>query len=206
MRLLVGLGNPGASYAHNRHNIGFMTAERIAKVHSFGPWRARFQGHICEGTVEGERVLALKPNTFMNLSGQSVGEATRFYKVEPADVIVFYDELELQPGRLKVKQGGGSAGHNGIKSIDAHIGTDYWRVRMGIGHPGDKNLVSGYVLQDFAKADAAWLDVFLDAATSALPLLISGDAPKFMTKVAILTKDIAPALQANMKDAKNGQK
>ena len=162
MRLLVGLGNPGASYAYNRHNIGFMALERIAKSFAFGPWRARFQGHACEGEIEGARVVALKPGTFMNLSGQAVGEISRFYKIEPADVTVLHDELELAAGRLKIKQGGGNAGHNGLKSIDAHIGVDYWRVRLGIGHPGDKNLVSGYVLQDFAKADAVWLDPFLD--------------------------------------------
>jgi peptidyl-tRNA hydrolase, PTH1 family len=192
MRLLVGLGNPGSSYAHNRHNIGFMAVEQMARDHGFSPWRARFQGHVCEGNVGDVKVLALKPNTFMNLSGQAVGEAARFYKIEPADILIFYDELELAPGRLKAKQGGGSAGHNGIKSIDAHMGPNTWRVRMGIGHPGDKNLVSGYVLQDFAKADKAWLEPFLEAASTALPLLVNGDASKFMTKVALLTKPTTP--------------
>jgi len=192
MRLLVGLGNPGSSYAHNRHNIGFMALDRFAKAFSFGPWRARFQGHICEGTVGDTKILALKPGTFMNLSGQAVGETCRFYKIEPADIFGFHDELELAPGRLKVKQGGGNAGHNGLKSIDAHVGLNTWRVRMGIGHPGDKNLVSGYVLQDFAKADTAWLDPFLDALATALPHLTSGDENKFMTKVALLTKDTTP--------------
>jgi peptidyl-tRNA hydrolase, PTH1 family len=193
MRLLVGLGNPGSSYAHNRHNIGFMAVEQMARDHGFSPWRARFQGHVCEGTVGDVKVLALKPNTFMNLSGQAVGEAARFYKIEPADILIFYDELELAPGRLKAKLGGGSAGHNGIKSIDAHVGPNTWRVRMGIGHPGDKNLVSGYVLQDFAKADKTWLAPFLEAASTALPLLVNGDASKFMTKVALLTKPTTPA-------------
>jgi peptidyl-tRNA hydrolase, PTH1 family len=192
MRLLVGLGNPGSSYAHNRHNIGFMSLERIVTAYAFGPWRARFQGHVCEGSVANTKIIALKPGTFMNLSGQAVGEASRFYKTEPADIFVMHDELELAPGRLKVKQGGGTAGHNGLKSIDAHVGLNTWRVRLGIGHPGDKNLVSGYVLQDFAKADAAWLDPFLDAVTKALPHLIEGDANKFMTKVALLTKDTTP--------------
>lgn len=192
MRLLVGLGNPGSSYVHNRHNIGFMAVERIAKAFSFGPWRARFQGHVCEGSVGETKVLALKPGTFMNLSGQAVGEASRFYKIEPADIFVMHDELELEPGRLKVKQGGGNAGHNGLKSIDAHVGLNTWRMRMGIGHPGDKNLVSGYVLQDFAKSDGAWLDPFLDAVTTALPLMMDGDANKFMTKVSLLTKDTTP--------------
>jgi peptidyl-tRNA hydrolase, PTH1 family len=193
MRLLVGLGNPGSSYAHNRHNIGFMALEQMARDHGFSPWRARFQGHVCEGTVGDVKVLALKPNTFMNLSGQAVGEAARFYKIEPDDILIFYDELELAPGRLKAKLGGGSAGHNGIKSIDAHVGPNTWRVRMGIGHPGDKNLVSGYVLQDFAKADQTWLAPFLESASTALPLLVSGDASKFMTKVALLTKPTTPA-------------
>ncbi|MBL8642393.1 MAG: aminoacyl-tRNA hydrolase [Rhodospirillaceae bacterium] len=192
MRLLVGLGNPGSSYEHNRHNIGFMAADKIAVAFSFGPWKARFQGKVCEGTVGSEKTLLLKPGTFMNLSGQAVGEAMRFYKLAPAEVIVLYDELELQPGRLKVKQGGGNAGHNGLKSIDAHIGVDYWRVRLGIGHPGDKNKVSGYVLQDFAKADQAWLEPFLDAITKALPPLVQGDPNLFMTKVALLTKDTTP--------------
>ncbi len=192
MRLLVGLGNPGSNYEHNRHNIGFMAVDRIAASFSFSPWKARFQGKICEGTIGPDKALLLKPGTFMNLSGQAVGEAMRFYKLEPADVIVLFDELELQPGRLKVKQGGGNAGHNGLKSIDAHIGADYWRVRCGIGHPGDKNRVSGYVLQDFAKADKAWLDPFLDAVVDALPFLVGGDHNRFMTKVSLLTKDTTP--------------
>lgn len=192
MRLLVGLGNPGTSYAFNRHNIGFMAAERIAASFTFSPWRARFQGHACEGEIGGVRVLALKPATFMNLSGQAVGEMSRFYKIEPADVIVLHDELELAPGRLRIKQGGGNAGHNGLKSIDAHIGVDYWRVRLGIGHPGNKNLVSGYVLQDFAKSDSAWLVPFLDAISTAAPHLVAGEDNKFMTKVALLTKDTTP--------------
>jgi PTH1 family peptidyl-tRNA hydrolase len=193
MRLLVGLGNPGSNYAHNRHNIGFMALDRIVRDHRFGPWRARFQGQICEGEIGGTKVLALKPATFMNLSGQAVGEACRFYKIAPMDVIVLYDELELPPGRLRAKQGGGNAGHNGLKSIDAHIGADYWRVRLGIGRPADKAQVSGYVLQDFAKTDAAWREPFLEAISAALPLLVEGDANRFMTKVALLTKDTTPA-------------
>jgi PTH1 family peptidyl-tRNA hydrolase len=192
MRLLVGLGNPGSNYEHNRHNIGFMAVDRIATSFSFSPWKARFQGKICEGIIGGEKALLLKPGTFMNLSGQAVGEAMRFYKLEPADVIALFDELELQPGRLKVKQGGGNAGHNGLKSIDAHIGADYWRVRCGIGHPGDKHKVSGYVLQDFAKADKAWLDPFLDAIVDAVPFLVAGDHNRFMTKVSLLTKETTP--------------
>lgn len=192
MRLLVGLGNPGSNYEHNRHNIGFMAVDRIATAFSFGPWKARFQGKVCEGTIGSEKVQLLKPGTFMNLSGQAVGEASRFYKIEPHDVIALFDELELQPGRLKVKQGGGTAGHNGLKSLDAHIGQNYWRVRMGIGHPGDKAKVSGYVLQDFAKTDKVWLDPFLDAVTDALPYLVNGDANRFMTRVSQLTKETTP--------------
>jgi PTH1 family peptidyl-tRNA hydrolase len=190
MLLLVGLGNPGAGYANNRHNIGFMAVDAIVHRHRFAPWRARFQGQLSEGTLNGEKVLALKPTTFMNNSGQAVGEAARFYKLEPPQVIAFYDELELQPGRLKVKQGGGSAGHNGIRSLDAHLGPAYWRVRLGIGHPGDKARVTGYVLSDFAKGDAVWLEKLLDAVSEAAPDLAAelagtGDGNRFMTKVAL---------------------
>lgn len=192
MHLAVGLGNPGTNYANNRHNVGFMALDAIVARWKFGPWRARFQGHMCEGDIGGERVLALRPATFMNLSGQSVSEAARFFKVPIENVYVFYDELELAPGRIKAKRGGGNAGHNGLKSIDAHLGPDYWRIRIGIGHPGDKNRVSGYVLQDFAKDDAAWREPLLDAIAEAVPLLVAGDENKFMTKVALLTKPPAP--------------
>ncbi|MSO96768.1 MAG: aminoacyl-tRNA hydrolase [Rhodospirillaceae bacterium] len=206
MQLLVGLGNPGSNYAHNRHNIGFMALERIVKAFSFGPWRARFQGHISEGTIDGTKVLALKPGTFMNLSGQAVGEASRFFKVEPADVIALYDDIELAPGRLKVKQGGGNAGHNGLRSIDAHIGLDYWRVRMGVGRPAGKTLVKGYVLEDFAKADNVWLDPYLDAIAAAMPQLIAGDENKFMTKVALLIKPPAPKPKITAKEKQDKDK
>jgi PTH1 family peptidyl-tRNA hydrolase len=188
MRLLVGLGNPGARYAHNRHNIGFMAIDAIAERYRFSPWRARFQGVMAEGTVDGEKVLALKPQTYMNLSGQAVGEASRFFKVDTASTIVMYDEIELAAGKVKVKLGGGSAGHNGIKSIDAHIGPEYWRLRLGIGRPATKEEVHGHVLSDFAKADQDWLDKLLVAVSDAIPLLIAGDESKFMTKVALLTK------------------
>ena len=197
MLLLVGLGNPGANHAANRHNIGFMAVDAIAHRHRFSPWRARFQGVIAEGVVGGEKMLALKPATFMNLSGQAVGEAARFYKLAPTEVIVFYDELELAPGRVKVKQGGGSAGHNGIRSIDAHIGYDYWRVRLGIGHPGDKARVLGHVLSDFGKADAEWLTTLLDALSEYAPELVSdllagGEGNKFMSKVTLKTSPPPP--------------
>jgi PTH1 family peptidyl-tRNA hydrolase len=188
MRLLVGLGNPGSVHAHNRHNIGFMAVDRICQAHGFAPWRARFQGLIAEGEIGGMKVLALKPGTFMNLSGQAVGEAARFYKIAPADVIVLHDEIELLPGRIKVKLGGGHAGHNGIKSIDAHIGAEHWRVRLGVGRPAEKAMVKNYVLHDFTCEDQAWLEPFLDALATASPHLIAGDENKFMTKVALLTK------------------
>jgi PTH1 family peptidyl-tRNA hydrolase len=192
MRLLVGLGNPGATYANNRHNIGFMAIETIAARYRFAPWRARFQGLCTEGSIDGEKVMALKPQTYMNLSGQAVGEAARFFKIAPAEVIVLYDEIELAPGKVKVKLGGGSAGHNGIKSIDAHIGNDFWRLRLGVGRPATKEQVHGHVLSDFAKADQAWLEPLLAAVSDAVPLLIAGGDSKFMTKVALLTAPPAP--------------
>jgi len=192
MRLLVGLGNPGAEYAFNRHNIGFLAVDAIAEHYRFSPWRARFQGVVSEGFINGMKVLALKPGTYMNLSGQAVGEALRFFKLAPEDVIVVYDEIELAPGKVKVKQGGGSAGHNGIKSIDAHIGDNYWRVRLGVGRPESKDGVTNHVLQNFAKSDAAWLGKLLDAVADAVPWLVSGSESKFMTRVALLTNPPAP--------------
>ena len=188
MLLLVGLGNPGAEYARNRHNIGFMAVEEIARRHGFSPWRRRFQGTAAEGTVAGDKVLALEPLTFMNLSGQSVGAALQFFKLTPEQVVVFHDELDLPPGRIRVKKGGGHGGHNGLRSIDAHIGKDYWRVRMGIGHPGDKNLVTGYVLHDFAKSDQGWLDPLVDACAAAFPLIVQGRPEEFMNKVTLATQ------------------
>ncbi|MHA6324919.1 aminoacyl-tRNA hydrolase [Roseivivax sp. CAU 1753] len=187
MKLLVGLGNPGRDYAGHRHNIGFMALDRIAETHGFGPWKQKFQGAVTEGQLGGGKVLLLKPGTFMNRSGQAVGEAARFYKIPPEDVIVFHDELDLAPGRLKCKQGGGHAGHNGLRSIHGHIGESYGRVRLGIGHPGRKELVSGYVLHDFAKADQDWLDDLLRGIADGAPLLADGDMPGFMTKVALRT-------------------
>lgn len=185
MRLFVGLGNPGAKYARNRHNIGFMALDRIAEDHGFPPWRSKFQGQISEGRLGSERVTLLKPQTFMNLSGQSVGEAMRFHKLDPADVVVFHDELDLAPGKCRVKRGGGHAGHNGLRSIHQHIGADYGRVRLGIGHPGDKAKVSGYVLHDFPKADEGWLDDLLRGVSDGAPKLAEGDASGFMNAVAL---------------------
>jgi len=187
MRLLVGLGNPGAEYAFNRHNIGFLAVDAIAQHFGFSPWRARFQGVAAEGTIGGIKVLALKPGTYMNLSGQAVGEAARFFKIAVEDVIVIYDEIELAPGKVKVKQNGGSAGHNGIKSIDAHIGLNYWRVRLGVGRPAGKSQVTGHVLQNFAKSDVEWLGALLDAVAESTPHLVAGDESKFMSRVALLT-------------------
>lgn len=185
MQIFVGLGNPGAKYAGNRHNIGFMALDRIAADHGIGPWKAKFQGEIAEGNLGGQKVLLLKPMTFMNLSGQSVGEAMRFYKLTPEDVTVFHDELDLAPGKVRVKQAGGHAGHNGLRSIHQHIGHDYQRVRLGIGHPGHKDRVSPYVLGDFAKADQDWLDDVLGGVSDGAPELAAGDAGKFMNAVAL---------------------
>ncbi len=185
MKLIVGLGNPGAKYAGNRHNIGFMAVDRIAGDHGFGPWKPRFQGQLAEGRLGGEKVLLLKPETFMNNSGQSVGETMRFYKLTPEDVTVLHDELDLAPGKARIKQGGGHAGHNGLRSIHAHIGETYGRVRLGIGHPGRKEMVSGYVLRDFANADADWLDNLLRGISDGAPELARGDTGRFMNAVAL---------------------
>ncbi|GAA5064255.1 aminoacyl-tRNA hydrolase [Roseibacterium beibuensis] len=187
MKLWVGLGNPGPKYAGNRHNIGWMAVERIAEDHGFAPWRSKFQGSLTEGSLKGEKVLLLKPETFMNLSGQSVGEAMRFYKLSPADVTVFHDELDLAPGKVRVKQGGGHAGHNGLRSIHQHIGEAYQRIRLGIGHPGHKDRVAGYVLSDFAKADQDWLDDVLRGVSDGAPALASDDTGRFQNAVALRT-------------------
>ncbi|WP_101067732.1 aminoacyl-tRNA hydrolase [Roseovarius salinarum] len=184
MQLFVGLGNPGAKYARNRHNIGFMAVDRIAQDHGFGAWKGKFHGALTEGRLGSEKVLLLKPETFMNLSGQSVGEAMRFYKLEPADVTVFHDELDLAPGKVRVKTGGGHAGHNGLRSLHQHIGEAYQRVRLGIGHPGRKDLVTHYVLQDFAKADADWLDDLLRGVSDGAPDLAEGRNDRFLNAVA----------------------
>jgi PTH1 family peptidyl-tRNA hydrolase len=190
--LVVGLGNPGSQYEGNRHNIGFMAADAFVRRHSFSPWRSKFQAEVAEGTVGGVKVLVLKPMTYMNLSGQSVAAAARFLKIDLDHVIVIHDELDLPPGRMKVKKGGGAGGHNGLKSIDAHLGKDYWRVRLGIGHPGDKDLVAHYVLHDFAKADQTWLDPLVAAVSDHLPALMAGDEAGFMNKVAVATRPPKP--------------
>lgn len=184
MKLFVGLGNPGASYARNRHNVGFMAVDAIAAAHGFTPWRGKFQGEVAEGRLGSEKVLLLKPGTYMNLSGDAVRAALTFFKLEPADVVVFHDELDLAPGRVRVKTGGGAAGHNGLRSIDAHVGPDYQRVRIGIGHPGDKRLVSNYVLGDFHKSEADWVDDLLRGIAEGAPALAANDTAGFSTAVA----------------------
>ncbi|HEX5959599.1 MAG TPA: aminoacyl-tRNA hydrolase [Hyphomicrobiaceae bacterium] len=184
MKLIVGLGNPGEKYARHRHNVGFMALERIAQRHNIGPWRKRFQGLTAEGQIGGARVMLLMPQTFMNESGQSVGEAQRYLKIAEGDIIVIHDEIDLAPGKLKVKIGGGNAGHNGLRSISAHVGNDYMRVRIGVGHPGTKEAVIGYVLHDFSKADQDWLVPMLDAVADAAGRLAAGDDARFQTEVA----------------------
>jgi PTH1 family peptidyl-tRNA hydrolase len=188
MLLLVGLGNPGARYAYNRHNIGWMAVDDVAHHHRFGPWRNKFRSQIADGTLGGEKVLAAKPATFMNDSGHAVGEMVRFYKLGLDRVVVVHDDLDLAPGKCRVKRGGGAGGHNGLRSIDRHVGNDYWRIRLGIGHPGDKRLVHDYVLHDFAKSDEDWLDPLLEAVAEAAPLIAAGEPDRFMSKVALLTR------------------
>ena len=184
MKLWIGLGNPGAKYAGNRHNIGFMALDRIAADHGFSGWRRSFQGLLAEGRLGSEKVLLLKPETFMNLSGQAAGEAMRFHKLSPADITVFHDELDLAPGKIRAKTGGGHAGHNGLRSIHAHIGEAYHRIRLGIGHPGHKDAVAGYVLHDFGKADQDWLDDLLRGISDGAPALAANDPARFLNAVA----------------------
>ena len=188
MLLFAGLGNPGAKYANNRHNVGFMAADAIARRHSFSPWSKKFQAEIAEGRIGGEKVVLIKPQTFMNLSGQSVGEALRFYKLDLSAVTVFYDEIELAAGKVRVKTGGGSAGHNGIRSLDQHLGKEYRRVRIGVGHPG-RDMVHGHVLGDFAKSDREWLDVLLDAIADNAEFVAKGDDNGFMNKITLALRE-----------------
>ena len=203
MLLLVGLGNPGARYAGNRHNIGFMAVEAIAKRHGIGPWRRRFQGVAAEGPIGGERVLLLLPGTFMNESGRAVAEAAHFYKLTPDDITVVHDELDLPPGKVRVKVGGGIAGHNGLRSITEHIGNDYRRVRIGIGHPGVKDLVHAYVLSDFAKSDRDWVEALCDIIADNADLLAKGEDASFQNKVhlAMEAKGFGEPKRSNEPDA-----
>lgn len=210
MLLFAGLGNPGAKYANNRHNVGFMAADAIVRRHSFSPWSKKFQGLVSDGEIEGEKVVFIKPQTFMNNSGQSVGQALRFYKLQPADLTVFYDEIDLAEGRMRIKTGGGAGGHNGIRSIDGHIGRDYRRVRIGVGHPGVREMVQHHVLGDFAKADMQWLDPLLESIGANAGLLVRGDEPGFMNKVAVAvqgsmheeTARPAPKQQSHIRQAR----
>ena len=201
MWLIVGLGNPGDKYEKNRHNIGFMAVDEIADKYQFPPFRSKFQGLISEKIVEDQKLILLKPTTYMNESGRSVKEAAKFFKVNPNRIVIMYDELDLAPGKIKVKRGGGAAGHNGIKSIQAHMATpEFWRVRMGIGHPGDRNRVSGYVLSDFSKKDQDWLEPLKWACARHIPLLLKGDMNDYMSRVAMDAP--APAeVKLNQKEA-----
>ena len=213
MLVIAGLGNPGAPYSGNRHNIGFMAADAIVRRHSFSPWKKKFKGEISEGDIAGEKVLVIKPLTYMNKSGEAVAEALRFYKLSPADLIVIYDELDLAPGKLRIKTGGGAGGHNGIRSIDAHCGNDYRRVRLGIGHPGHKDLVQRHVLGDFAKVDGEWLEPFLQAIADNIALLVAGEDSTFMNKVALAVsgkQEASPAkppkAQSHIRQARSNAK
>jgi PTH1 family peptidyl-tRNA hydrolase len=192
MRLIVGLGNPGLRYARTRHNIGFMAVDEIVRRHSFPPLKERFKGLFAEGTIAGQRVMLLKPQTFMNDSGESVGAAARFFKLDASEIAVIHDELDLAEGKLRVKRGGGAAGHNGLRSIDALFANDYWRVRLGIGHPGAKELVMPYVLQNFPSEEIVWVEKLLEAIAEAAPLLVADDAAGFATKVTLLTRPSTP--------------
>ena len=201
MLVLAGLGNPGPKYAGNRHNIGFMAIDAIARRWSFGPERTKFSAILSEGTVAGEKVLLVKPQTFYNDAGKAVGDALRFYKVEPENLIVFYDEIDLAPGRFRMKAGGGAAGNNGIRSITAHIGPYYRRARLGTGHPGHKDKVMGHVLSDFHKVDQAWVEALTRACADALPMLIAGEDEKYQAEVMRL----APAEKSDPKQVARGQ-
>lgn len=189
VQLWVGLGNPGTQYALHRHNVGFMALDAIAEVHGFGPAQKKFSGLLQEGRIGGQKILLLKPATFMNASGRSVSEALRFYKLDPDALTVFHDELDLAPFKVKVKQGGGTAGHNGLRSIDQHMGPEFRRVRIGIGHPGHKDRVTGYVLGNFAKAELDPLADMLGAIAAEAPWLAQGDDARFMSDIALRLQD-----------------
>lgn len=183
--LFAGLGNPGDKYAKNRHNIGFMVVDGMARAHNFPPFRKKFSGEFSEGTMGDAKVVLLKPATYMNESGQSVAAAAKFYKIPPARIVAFHDELDIAPGKIRIKTGGGNAGHNGLRSMQAHLNTpDFVRVRLGIGHPGEKDRVSGYVLSDFAKVEKKWVDLLVDGVSDYAPLLAAGKDNDFMTRVA----------------------
>lgn len=206
MRLFIGLGNPGGKYERNRHNIGFMALDQIAADHGFSQWKSKFQAHISEGKLGSDKVTLLKPQTFMNNSGQSVGEAIRFYKLTSADIVVLHDELDLAPGKCRVKSGGGHAGHNGLRSIHAHIGADYDRVRLGVGHPGHKDAVSSYVLSNFPKTDTVWLTDLMRGISDGAAKLAQGDNGKFMNAVALRTAPPRSSTSQNAAKSDSRQK
>lgn len=185
MQIIAGLGNPGAQYAGNRHNIGFMAVDAIQRLPGFSPWAKKFKALISEGELAGDKILLIKPQTFMNLSGEAVGEAMRFYKLAPGDIVTIYDELDLPPGRARIKTGGGHGGHNGVKSLDAHCGKEYRRLRLGIGHPGSKEQVHNHVLGDFAKSDRVWLEPLLDALADNAAMLVKGEDSQLLNKLAL---------------------
>jgi peptidyl-tRNA hydrolase, PTH1 family len=185
MQIIAGLGNPGAKYAGNRHNIGFMAVDAIQRLPGFSPWSKKFKAEISEGEIGGEKVLLVKPQTYMNLSGEAVGEAMRFYKLTPANIVAIYDELDLPPGRARLKTGGGHGGHNGIKSLDAHCGKDYRRLRIGIGHPGSKEQVNNHVLGDFAKSDRVWLEPLMAAIADNADMLVKGEDSQLLNKLTL---------------------
>ena len=201
MIIIAGLGNPGAKYAGNRHNIGFMALDAIHRKNPFSPWSKKFKSEISEGTIGGEKILLMKPQTFMNESGRAVGEAARFYKVKPQDIIVFHDEIDLAPGRFRMKTGGGAAGQNGIRSIISQVGADFRRARMGVGHPGEKHLVMPHVLGDFHKAEQPWLQALLNACADALPFALVGDDERYQGEVLRL----APAPKFSPRQAARGE-
>ena len=204
MRLFVGLGNPGSDYAKNRHNIGFMAVDEIVHRYSFAPFRSKFQGQLCEGKIAGQKVLILKPTTYMNESGKAVQAAMAFYKLPLQDIIVFQDEMDLVAGKIRMKTGGGHAGHNGIRSIQSHIGSGFQRVRLGVGHPGDKEKVVGHVLKDFSKADQQWLDKMIEAIGENADLLIKGEDSGFMSKISLALNPPRPKPpRDSQKDTKN---
>ena len=202
MLIIAGLGNPGQKYENHRHNVGFMAVDEIHRHGDFEPWKSRFQALTAEGRMDGRKVLLIKPATFMNESGRAVGEAVRFYKLEAEDVVVLYDELDLAPGKIRVKKGGGAGGHNGIRSLDAHLGKDYRRVRIGIGHPGHKDKVTGHVLGDFSKADQNWLVPLLDEIARNADLLTTGDDAGFMNRIALRLQSDEPSGAKGQSSAK----
>lgn len=213
MLIIAGLGNPGSKYSGNRHNIGFMAVDAIQRRPGFAPWSKKFKAEISEGELAGEKVLLMKPQTYMNLSGESVGEAMRFYKLGPQNVLAIYDELDLVPGKARIKTGGGHGGHNGIKSLDAHLGKDYRRLRLGIGHPGSKEQVHNHVLGDFAKVDRIWLDPLIDALADNAEMLVRNEDSQILNKLALATGDkpeepkatppAKPSAQSHIRQARN---